>query len=258
MGVQMTEFQLTLKSVGIDEIVTSGGLTRLLSLRKLLLAGLGLSLALTLYGCGPSEQQKAEQRRIDCLNKPCEGDVVPKVSAGNVAMKVGGRYFSVPKAYRLDFLGLAFYWPSKTHLTGPPEGGSFPEKGQPFYDIAIELDFVPEPASIELSDMIAMAEKKGRPVTLISQSTNLDVVTVQLREQPTELSTIYVAKNASYPSGKPAAMGCTHARKDDRCSAYFAWGQGMHISVSFNQRHAQDWPQIYAEIERVLALVKPL
>ncbi|WP_263556517.1 hypothetical protein [Paucibacter sp. B2R-40] len=220
---------------------------------------LGLTVALTLFGCGPFEQQKAEQRRIDCLNKPCEGDVVPKVSAGNEAMKVGGRYFSVPKAYRDGFTGVNFYWPSKTPNTGPPtEGGAFPEKGQRFYEAAIELFFVDEPAPIELSDMIAMAEKKGRPVTLVSQSTNLDVVTVQLREQPTELSTIYIAKCASYPSGKPAAMGCTHARKDDRCSAYFAWGQGMHISVRFNQGHAQDWPQIYAEIERVLALVKPL
>jgi hypothetical protein len=220
-----------------------------------------LAFLLPLMGCGPSEQRKSElieQRRIDCLNKICEGDVVPKTSPGDVIIKVGGRYFSVPKVYKLGFTGLSFYWPSKTPLTGPPDGGHFPEKGRPFSEIAIELFLVGEPALIELSDLMVMAEKEGRPVTLRSQSADLDVMAVQLRDSSAEMSTIHIAKNMVYPSGKPAAMGCSHVREDRECSAYFAWGQGMHISVRFNQRHARDWPQIYAEITRILALVKPI
>lgn len=222
---------------------------------------LALLIAMPLVGCGPSEQRKTElieSRRIDCLNKICEGDVVPKTSPGYVAIKVGGRYFSVPKAYQSDFTGLDFYWPSKTPLTGLPDGGHYPEKGQPFYAVAIQLFLVGEPAPVELSDLVAMAEKQGRPVTLLSQSADLDVISVQLRDSTAEMSTIYIAKHMAYPSGKPAAMGCRNAKSDDRCSAYFTWDQGMHIRVRFNQRHARDWPQIYAEITRVLALVKPI
>jgi hypothetical protein len=57
----------------------------------------------TLTACGPSEQQKAElaeKHRIECFDKLCEGDVVPKHDrATDFAFKVNNQWFIAKKAY---------------------------------------------------------------------------------------------------------------------------------------------------------------
>jgi hypothetical protein len=214
-----------------------------------------------LSACDPSEKNKTENveaQRIQCLNKICVGDVVPKTTSENSIAKIDGRYFSVPKAYHQGFTGLTFYWPSKTPLTGLVDKGDFSEKGQPFNDRAIELFIAHESSSVELSDLIAAAINAGRPFMRKKLSDILDIGTVQVRDHPKEQSTIYIATQTAFPSGKPAVAGCRHTQPDDRCSAYFVWDKGLSITVRFNQRHAKDWPQIYVEIMRVLSLVKPL
>ena len=220
-----------------------------------------LALGVGLAACGPSEKQLAEQAentRIECLDKLCYGDVLPKTSPENSIIKIGGRYFSVPKEYGSGLIGLVFYWPSKTPLTGPAHENGFPEKGLNPFHTSIEMFPKSTPAPIELSDMVATAVKQGRPTTPISRNSNLEVLTVQLRPETDKLSTIFIARNTTYPSGKPAMAGCGRREPDDVCSAYFAWEKDLSITVRFNQRHAEDWPLIYAEIARVLSLVKPL
>ncbi len=170
-------------------------------------------------------------------------------------MKIGGRYFSVPRNYQHGTTGLVFYWPSKYPTTSLADSESFPEKGRPFSEIAIDISFRNALLSVELSDMMATAVSEGRSITHKSQSRDLEVVTIQLRAHPVQQSTIYFAKNTSFPSGKPAALGCS---LPDRCGAYFSWQENLSVDVQFDRRHAQDWPQIYAEITRVLSLVKPL
>lgn len=217
---------------------------------------------LILTACGPSDLQlaeRAEKTRTECLEKFCSGDVVPTVdNMKAVVMKKAGRYFSAPRSYGNGDGALVFYWPSKTPLTGPEHEKGFPEKGLKPFHTRIEFFLEGKPAPIELSDMVAAAVKEGRPITPVSRSKDLEVITVQLRPEPTNQSSIFIARNATFPSGKPAMSGCGRRQPDDVCSAYFAWDKNLSITVRFNQRHAEDWPQIYAEIDRVLSLVKPL
>lgn len=217
-----------------------------------------LVLVVGLTACGPSEKQLADQTQIECLDKLCYGDVLPKTSPANSVVKIGGRYFSVPKEYGNGLIGLVFYCPSKTPLTGPAHEKDSLEKGLKPFHTRIEMFPKSTPAPIELSDLVATAVEQGRPTTPVSRSKDLEVITVQLRPEPTNQTSIFIARNATFPSGKPAVAGCGRREPDDVCSAYFAWDKNLSVTVRFNQRHAEDWPQIYAEIARVMSLVKPL
>ncbi len=213
---------------------------------------------LMLAACGPSDVQlaeRAEKMRIECLDKICNGDVVPAVDNSKVVVeKKAGRYFSVPRSYSHGDGALVFYWLNKKPMTG----ADLPENGQNRVHALIEFFLEGKPAPIELSDMVATAVKEGRPAAMVSRSKDLEVRIVQLRPEVKDQSSIFIARDATFPSGKPAMSGCGRRQSDDSCSAYFAWDKNLSITVRFNQRHAEDWPQIYAEITRVLSLVKPL
>lgn len=68
--------------------------------------------ALLLVACGPTEQQKAqlaEQRRIECLDKLCEGYGPPKHDLlKEVSFKLNGQWFIGPREYGGHEGSLAF------------------------------------------------------------------------------------------------------------------------------------------------------
>jgi len=74
----------------------------------------GCLLALLLAGCQPSEQQRAkwaEEKRIECLDKLCEGDKPPQPQPGMVSIKLNGQWFVGPEEYFSSGInGASFEW----------------------------------------------------------------------------------------------------------------------------------------------------
>lgn len=73
-----------------------------------------------LVACGPSTKDKAriaEEKRVECLDKFCEGDTPPQTRFDEVAIKLNGQWFIAPRAYSKGLSGLAFYWPSREPVT---------------------------------------------------------------------------------------------------------------------------------------------
>ena len=100
-----------------------------------------LSLVMALVACGPSEEKRsvmAEQRRTDCLEKFCDGDVEPKRNmATEVALKLNGQWYVGPREYfSTGKNGGGFYWPSQHPMF---KGGDYPEGRKDFPDKAIEV-----------------------------------------------------------------------------------------------------------------------
>ena len=83
-----------------------------------------------LCACEPSVevQRKVEERkRIECLDRLCEGDVLPKVADDQSLMKLGGQFFVVPRIYGGFDAVLGFYWPSRTPINSPDRDRTAPE-----------------------------------------------------------------------------------------------------------------------------------
>ena len=104
-----------------------------------------------LAACGPSEQEKAklaEQKRIECLDKICPGDVEPKRDAlTEVAIKLNGQWYIGPRSYGSPNLGpMVFFWPSRAPLGDVAAVAKAREVVKNkvgavdnFYEVAIEL-----------------------------------------------------------------------------------------------------------------------
>lgn len=125
--------------------------------------------------CDPSPEQKAqwaEARRIECLDKICEGDVLPPHDVKTeTVFKINGQWLIAPRQYAKGFAGLAFYWPSRTPITGGGLGKNFPEFGHECASVAVEIllhrhDGVMHGPSHP--ERLQQAEAQGR---LISKST---------------------------------------------------------------------------------------
>ncbi|KFB67323.1 hypothetical protein [Candidatus Accumulibacter vicinus] len=87
-----------------------------------------LLLVLALSACGPTEAERAalaEKKRIECLDKYCEGDKEPAYDwAKETRFKVNGQWFVMSKDYGSpNFGGFGFTWPSKTPLATSLPGG---------------------------------------------------------------------------------------------------------------------------------------
>lgn len=97
-----------------------------------------LAATVAFAACGPNEQRRAElaeEKRIHCLDHICDGDKLPKHSPNVQLFKRNGQWFTVPAEYgNPDAAMMAFYWPSKTPLTGRADRQSYPEQGLSFYE----------------------------------------------------------------------------------------------------------------------------
>lgn len=226
---------------------------------------LGLAAAM-LTGCEPSERQVARQaeRRIACLDKVCEGDVSPKHDfATETTLKLNGTWFIGPKAYfSAGINGAAFYWPSRTPVTGRPDGRPFPEMRQRFYDVAIEIllrssVIPPHPRGYRL---IALAEQNdwiARRRTLRAGLEQIEMKhVVGPRGYTIDHVTYYVATELKGPDGLPPVAACNHKLADGGGGSGFMWIDGIWAGIRMNQRHCADWPEIYQEATRVLQLLR--
>jgi hypothetical protein len=217
---------------------------------------------LAVSACGPNEKKRAElaeSRRIECLDKVCEGDTPPKAKDGESVMKLNGQWYFAPGQYVMGFSTLVFYWPSKTPVTGRTDSQSFPDKRKDFYDEAVEI-FLRHHDGVTHSpnrySRLLQAEVEGR---LISKSTPRPGLEVwRIREADAShpivwfVATAYVARD---PNG--AVVACDESdSRDDRCTTAFIWKSGIAADMRFRAKHAPDWPEIYQEATRILQLLR--
>jgi hypothetical protein len=101
----------------------------------LVCVGLGLWLWRSLE---TARERVREQHQEHCLDNICEGDVPPNHDwLKEEVLKLNGQWFIGPKEYfSMGSNGAVFYWPSRTPGY---RGGEYPERGQSFQDIAIEI-----------------------------------------------------------------------------------------------------------------------
>jgi hypothetical protein len=233
------------------------GPTRVTFVRPSALLLAGFAVVLGLSACEPDPQMKAqaEQRRQqECLDKPCDGDVTPKYNWDTeVVFKRAGRWFIGPKAYFSTDNGV-FYWPSMTPRS--PRVQPYPEQqavrqGR-YYDVAIEF-FIQSGKTGEMyPEIIEEAKRSDNIAKWETLRPGLDLIT--RKRDPAGNMALFLATEARTPSGVPALLSCD-PRTQGACTMGFTW-KGLRVYVRFDQRHAKDWPEIFAEILRVLEQVR--
>jgi hypothetical protein len=215
---------------------------------------------MALVACGPSEEKRsvmAEQRRIDCLEKFCDGDVEPKRDvATEVALKLNGQWYVGPREYfSTGKNGGGFYWPSQHPMF---KGGDYPEGRKDFPDKAIEV-FLSTPKTNlpgkSLYQTLLEMEAKGQVLEKATLRPGLQVW--RTREHGRALETWYVASSLEGLSGDPPTIACREINlKLARCSTGFRWLPDVAASMRLSAIHAPDWPEIYLETQRVLKLLR--
>lgn len=222
-----------------------------------------LVLAVLVVACQPDAQQialRAEERRIECLDKICEGDVAPKVNVDQFAMKLGGQWFVGPREYGGYGGALAFYWPSKTPKGGRPDRAQYPERGSDFYDVAIEIflrsnNIPPEPWGYRF---IELAQANNWIASRKMLRPGLEAVQMKHVIGPQGYSidhvTYYVATELRGVDGLPPIATCDNLRPDSTGGTGFMWRPGIWVGTRMNQKYCVDWPEIYLETVRVLQL----
>lgn len=227
-----------------------------------------LTAVVALIGCGPNEQRKAElaeEKRIVCLDKICDGDVQPPIERGRQLFKVNGQWFSGPWEYGNPNLApMAFYWPSKTPLTGRADRQSYPERGKNFYDVAIQISLRSSRIPIEPRgyQLIELAESNRWIEERKTLRPGLEAITMKHVIGPgghyIDHVTYYVATQLKGPDGLPPVATCSHADSRNGGGTGFMWRPGIWAGAGMNQKHCADWPEIYLEVTRVLQLIKKI
>lgn len=228
----------------------------------------GLSLAcllfvLVLAGCGPSEKQKAEQQRADCLDKICEGDTVPKFDPSKeFVFKLNGEWFIGPKEYGGYGSRLGFEWWDHKLLSSsmkrPPEAQALAVTGKG-YDFSVEIflqrhDGVPH--GTNRYARLKQAETEGRLVSKTLLRPGLEMWRTQENDGGGP-GLWYVATKYIDTDPNGSVLSC---RDIDpayaRCVTAFMWRPNIGADIRFRAKHAIDWPEIYQETQRVLNLLK--
>lgn len=232
---------------------------------------IGLAVALLVLGlltaCEPSKEKKAqlaEEKRVACLDKICEGDVEPPHDLiKEAALKLNGQWFIGPREYFNSVNSSAvFYWPKKNSEMGLPDALPYLEQKQPYYDKAIEIffrsnNFPQEPRGYHL---IELAEKNNWIDSRKNIRSGLDAITMKHvigpRGQYIDHVTYYVATQFKGLDGLPPVATCNHDHPANGGGTGFMWQPGIWLGTRMNQKHCADWPEIYQEITRVLTLLK--
>ena len=215
---------------------------------------------LAMAGCGPSEKQlaaRAEATRIDCLDKICTGDVAPpRNELTDDLIKLNGQWFVGPKEhFSAGMNGGGFYWPSRHPMF---KGGQFPESGQDFQAIAIEIflrsnNIPPVPHGYAA---LMQWQAEGRIVDRKNVRKGLDSMRILKPDGGMPRGTTYVATEIQGLDALPPVASCNHEHPNNGGGAGFLWQPGIWVGVRMNQKHCADWPEIYAEVARVLQLLK--
>lgn len=223
----------------------------------------GLMAVLTLSACGPSGREISLSPAEACRDKLCEGDVVPTYDYGtHTALKLNGIWFVGPREYfSAGNNGAIFFWPSKTPMTGRGPGIRFPEQGQPFSEVGIEIllrsDHIPpEPRGYKL---IELAEKNDWILRRETLRRGLEVIQMKHVRGPDgyfiDYTSYYVATELRGPDGLPPVGGCNSAPNIGNGGGGFIWKDGIWAGIRMSPKHCRDWPEIFQEVVRVLSLL---
>lgn len=215
-------------------------------------------------GCEQSAQEKAkwaEEKRIDCLDKICEGDKPPKLDRPqeDVVMKLNGEYFIAPRAYTGGFGRLWFEWPSATALAGRADQQSLPVEQKKYDHLGVEFFLQRHdgrPRGPDRYELLRQAEREGRVLSKETPRPGLEVwrVNESKRSLPGAwyVATAFIAAD---PNG--AVLWCEDENPAyDTCTTGFIWRPGIAADMRFSGRHGSDWPEIYQETRRILSLLK--
>jgi len=236
--------------------------------------GMLMIACLLITACDPFKEQReaaAERKRIECMDKLCAGDVEPKRNpAMEVALKLNGQWYLGPSYYfSTGMNGAAFYWPSKKSREDvPPEERSIP------YANTIEIHLTgrshwshsdeSEPWRRDhLTERLDQLRGQGYQLQRELLRPELEVWRVR-RSDGSPYMDFYVANQQKrIRGGTPPALGCSEDRGSsgrNTCAAGEYWQPDVYADFRFSAAHAKDWPEIHAEIVRVLNLlikVKP-
>jgi hypothetical protein len=229
-----------------------------------------------LVGCGPSEQPKAqrsEERRIECLDKFCEGDVEPKHDPlREVALKLNGQWFIGPREYfSTGINGAAFYWPSKT--PSAPGDRAFPERSLVEAGKGDQASIVifltgrqrwPTPNVEKPWDNSSWdrhfgeLQAQGLRMERTTLNAGLDLVRFRKLDGKPYNYSYYIATGQQRIRGSgPPVLSCQESTPPyprDVCTSGEFWQPDVYADFRFNIKHAPEWPAIHEEIVRVLNL----
>lgn len=226
-----------------------------------------LLLSIFLFGCEPSEKQRAEfaeQKRIECLGQPCEGDLTPKHEPETeVVQKVNGEYLIAPRKYFGGASRGGFVWWERKPISGniPPEVKALARKGESD-EFSIDFTFYSPhlPRDAQGYRFIELAQKNGWIAERKTIRNGLDMVTMKHVIDPNEnyvdRFTYYVATNLIGNDAFPPVARCDHSRPENSGNSGVELWTGIAVGIKFNQKHCADWPEIYQESIRILNLIR--
>jgi len=226
--------------------------------------------AILLVACEPSEKQRAaaaEEKRIECLDKICTGDIVPKHDyTKDAIIKLNGQWFIGPEEYFSSGSShFGFEWwdhqPISGRKTRSPAMQAMAVDGKS-EDFSISIFFrsnhiPPEPRGYHL---IELAQKNDWIASRNTVRPGLDAITMKHvigpHEQYIDHVTYYVATNLVGLDGLPPVAACNHEHPKNGGGSGFIWQPDIWAGVQINQKHCADWPEIFQETTRILAFLK--
>lgn len=234
---------------------------------------LAITTALALSACGPGESQKqkfAEQKRIECMDKFCDGDIEPlRNMTTEAALKLHGQWYIAPKHYySTGKNGGGFYWPSRHPMF---KGGDYPEGRQEFPEKAIEIFLTgrqrwPEPNAVEPWKRESQFEirwrelqAKGYRIERSRPNPELEIVRVFDSQGNANDGIYYIAiQQKEGLADRHSGIRCDLPRPSGKesCAGGSFWQPNVFADYRFSAKHAHDWPAISNEITRVLSLLK--
>lgn len=244
--------------------------------KGMVLLGVVILMCLSLAACGPNEQERvalAEQKRIECSDKICHGDVEPKRDwATEVALKLNGQWYVGPKEYfssvgRADFE----WWEHKpvsraAQRTSEMQALAVAGRG---YDFSIEIFLtgrqrwhasIPERPweAAKWEDRWAEIQAQNMRMEKTKIRADLERISFVKSDGTFYRMTYYqaTARTRIRGEGWPVAACDSDAHESSRCTAGEFWQPDVYADFRFNSKHAQDWPAIHQEIVRVLNLLQ--
>ena len=225
---------------------------------------------LLLSGCGPSEKKRAaesERSRIECLDKICENDVLPKYDMAHESLnKLNGEWYVGPRKYfPAGRNTLSFEWwnhkPVFTKEERTPEMQALAMEGKGYdFAIGVFLDSNHIPPSPRGYKLIELARANNWIESQMTIRPGLDALRMKHvmgpRGQFLDHVTYYVATELRGSDGLPPVATCNHEFANGSGGTGFLWHNGIWVSTRMNQKHCADWPEIYTEIDRILKQLK--
>jgi len=236
----------------------------------ILAVGIQAVTCLLFSGCdesGARAAEMAEAHRAECLDRFCEGDVRPRHdNQHEVVLKFNGHWFIGPREYfSTGINGAMFLWWERKPLSRrselPREVLESLRLGNGAF-ITVELFMRSNrfPLGPHGYRLIELAESNGWIAERKSIRRGLERVQMKHVVGPAghylDHVAYYVATETRGMDGLPAVATCNHDDARNSGGTGFVWRDGVWVGATWNQRHCEDWPEIYREIVRVLGLLR--